>query len=71
MDIEKVFDANMIELSDIKIKSMCYESYPCQHFISIDNGKTWELLDSIKIVKKLISLGIDVHEHFKKYIQLI
>ncbi len=46
-----------------KVNSMCYQSYPCKHHVTID-GKT-SLMSARQIYKLFIYHDVPVNEHFK------
>ena len=52
----------------IKVHSMCYQTYPCQHYCTINNVN--KLLNGLEIKKLLIENNMTDtkdYEHFKKY----
>ena len=46
---------------------MCYESYPCKHRVSLDDGETWFLMDGVQIYNYCRLSGQDIDTHFECY----
>ena len=53
----------MYNQNGIRIGSICLESYPCQHDVSLD-GHPYEHMDACTIVILFEKLGIRCPEHF-------
>jgi hypothetical protein len=68
-DLDTFFTRLMLDEPTLKIRSMCLESYPCQHYTSNDDI-TWKLQSSREIKKQLVTLNLTSHPayaHFAKY----
>ena len=46
----------------VTIGSMCYQSYPCQHFVNYDNK--WQLMSATEIVELFRKLKKPIPDHF-------
>jgi hypothetical protein len=57
----------------IKISDLCNLTYPCQHYVSFDNGSmnNNKLMSGVDICKLLKKYNIPVPAHFKRYIDFI
>ena len=56
----------MDNFGDIFIESTCYQSYPCQHYVTY-NGETTQLMAD-EIINLLRILNYPTPEHFHRYI---
>lgn len=57
---------NKYKIDNIVIKDMCYQSYPCQHYVSI-GGICLGLLNGVQIHQLLKMNGYPIPKHFKEY----
>ena len=52
------------KIGKYKISSMCYQSYPCQHYV--DDGTNVKMMSGVEIYRMLHAENLS-HEHFDKY----
>jgi hypothetical protein len=55
-----------LTIYDININYRCYESLPCQHYVSI-KGKPSKHMDALEIAKLHEDNNLQVPKHFEKY----
>lgn len=64
-DIPEHFEKYKSDNKEFEIDDVCYESYPCQHYVKI-KGKR-QMIDGVKIYKYCKDNNITVPRHFEGY----
>jgi hypothetical protein len=63
---QQIVEATLLTHNNIIIKRLCYQPYPCRHYVSDDDGKSWKILNAREIVTLLRDNGINIPEHFQR-----
>ena len=58
----------MFDQKGVQIYKDCFESYPCKHYVSINNSQP-HLLGAKRIIVLLQKRKLRIPTHFKKYLK--